>query len=243
VILQSKGMKYQLAIFDFDGTLADTAELMSAVLQRAAVRFGFRQTTPAEVEMLRGMRNREIIRYLGVPLWKLPAIAVYARQIAAAEGERSKLFPGTQRMLAELADAGVGLGIVTSNSEETVRRALGEETAAKITYYECGASLFGKAAEFKTILKRSGVPASAVLAIGDESRDMDAAKAAGIAAGAVTWGYATAELLRACEPAEIFDTREDVTRIIRGQARDYGDQQEADGNRDERQRIGRTYLP
>jgi phosphoglycolate phosphatase len=212
-------MKYQLAIFDFDGTLADTGELMSAVLQRAAVRFGFRQTTPAEVQMLRGMRNREIIRYLGVPMWKIPAIVVYARQIAALEGEQSKLFPGTQRMLAELAGAGVVLGIVTSNSEDTVRRALGEETAKTITYYECGASLFGKAAKFRNILRRSGIPASSVLAIGDESRDMDAAKAAGIAAGAVTWGYATAELLRSCKPAEIFDTMEEVTDVIRGQVR------------------------
>jgi phosphoglycolate phosphatase len=206
-------MKYQLVICDFDGTLADTAEWMVTVLQRAAVRFGFRQTTPAEVEMLRGLRNREIIRYLGVPLWKIPAIVVYARQIAATEAERCKLFPGTHRMVAELAAAGVVLGIVTSNSEETVRRALGEDTAAKITYYECGASLFGKAAKFKNILRRSGIPASSVLAIGDESRDMDAAKAAGIAAGAVTWGYATAELLRACEPAEMFDTMEEITAL------------------------------
>jgi phosphoglycolate phosphatase len=213
-------MKYQLAIFDFDGTLADTGELMSAVLQRAAVRFGFRQTTPAEVQMLRGLRNREIIRYLGVPLWKIPAIVVYARQIAALEAEQSRLFPGTHRMLAELAGAGVVLAIVTSNSEETVRRALGEETAATITYYECGASLFGKAAKFKNILRKSGVQRSAVLAIGDESRDMEAARAAGIAAGAVTWGYATAELLRSCEPAEIFDTPEEVTAcVIRGQVR------------------------
>lgn len=203
-------MKYQLAIFDFDGTLADTGELMSAVLQRAAVRFGFRQTTPAEVEKLRGLPNREIIRYLGVPLWKIPAIAAYARQIAAAEVERCKLFPGTHRMLAELADAGVVLAVVTSNSEETVRRVLGDETAAKITYYECGASLFGKAPKFKNILRKSGVPRSSVLAIGDESRDMEAAKTAGIAAGAVTWGYATAELLRTYKPAEIFNTREEL---------------------------------
>jgi hypothetical protein len=83
--------------------------------------------------MLRGLRNREIIRYLGVPLWKIPAIVVNARQIAALEAEQSKLFSGTHRMLSELAGAGIVLGIVTSNSEETVRRALGEETAIRGT--------------------------------------------------------------------------------------------------------------
>lgn len=165
--------------------------------------------------MLRGLPNKEILRYLGVPLWKVPAIAVWARQIAAAEAARTKLFPSIRGVLADLSSANILLGVVTSNSEETVRGVLGAETASQIRYYECGAALFGKASKIKTILRRSGVDAFATLAIGDESRDMDAAKAAGVAAGAAAWGYATPELLRSCEPTEFFETPEEIpARLI-----------------------------
>jgi phosphoglycolate phosphatase len=203
-------MKYRLVLFDFDGTLADTGDWVAQAMNRAAVRFGFRSTSAAEIEMLRGLPNREILRYLGVPLWKLPRIVMYIRQLATAESPRTKLFPGTREMLARLSAGGVALAVVSSNSEENIRRVLGTDTATLIRYYECGISLFGKAARFKRILKRSGLPAAQALAIGDESRDIDAAKAAGLPSGAVTWGYATGMLLRSCEPTEVFDSVEEI---------------------------------
>lgn len=209
-------MKYRLVIFDFDGTLADTAEWMSTVLQRAAVRFKFRQTTRAEVQMLRGLPNKEILRYLGVPLWKLPSIAIWARQVSANEAAHTKLFAPIRKVLSDLRSAGILLGVVTSNSEENVRRVLGAETASQIGFYECGASLFGKAARIRAIVRKSGIAPSETLAIGDESRDMDAAKAAGVAAGAAGWGYATEDLLRSCEPQEFFRSPEEIpARLIK----------------------------
>jgi phosphoglycolate phosphatase len=203
-------MRYQLAIFDFDGTLADTGQWMMAAINRAAARFGFRQSSAAEIEAMRGMPNRDILRKLGIPPWKLPAIAVYMRRLAAEEIDRMSLFPGTREMLAGLAEAGMKLAVVSSNSEANIRRVLGLETSALIGCFDCGASIFGKARKFKRVLQRSGVPPSRAIAIGDESRDIDAAKVAGIAAGAVTWGYATAELLRSCGPAEIFTRIEEI---------------------------------
>ncbi len=55
---------YDLAIFDFDGTLADTAEWMFGVLNALARRHRFPELNAADVEMLRGRTNREIISYL-----------------------------------------------------------------------------------------------------------------------------------------------------------------------------------
>ncbi|MGZ5882650.1 MAG: HAD hydrolase-like protein, partial [Xanthobacteraceae bacterium] len=59
-------MKYKLVIFDFDGTLADSASWFLGILNDLARRHGFRSVTEAEIEMLRGRGNREIIRYLNV---------------------------------------------------------------------------------------------------------------------------------------------------------------------------------
>ena len=67
---------------------------------------------------------------------------------------------------------------------------------ALIRHYECGASLFGKAAQFRKVLRAERHRrARDAICIGDEIRDLDAARAAGIAFGAVTWGYTAPEAL------------------------------------------------
>jgi phosphoglycolate phosphatase len=72
-------MTYRLVIFDFDGTLADSADWFVRNLNPMAERFGFRQADEAEIERLRRLPNREIIRRLGVPKGKLPRIARHMR--------------------------------------------------------------------------------------------------------------------------------------------------------------------
>lgn len=54
------------------------------------------------------------------------------------------------------------------------------------------------------------------IAIGDEARDCEAARAAGIAFGAVTWGYAAPETLRSLNPDEIFSTVDDIMITVEG---------------------------
>lgn len=78
-------MKYRLAIFDFDGTLADSGRWFLAVLNDLAPRHGFRAIADAGVEMLRGLGNREIICPLGVARWRMPFIAADFRRRAAAD--------------------------------------------------------------------------------------------------------------------------------------------------------------
>ena len=57
--------------------------------------------------------------------------------------------------------------------------------------------MFGKAAKFRKVLKRTGIAADDAIAIGDEVRDGEAAAQAGIDFGAVSWGYASPEALQA----------------------------------------------
>src|SRR3712207_5976592 len=99
--------------------------------------------------MLRGLSARQIIQHLGVPKWKLPLIARHARLLAKRDRAHIALFPGVDGMLAQLAAAGITLAVVSTNSEEMVRHVLGPKNAARITYYACGASVFGKQAHFR----------------------------------------------------------------------------------------------
>jgi len=197
-------MTYRLVIFDFDGTLADSADWFIGALNKAAVRFGFRTLSAEEAAMLRGRSNREIIRYLEVPMWKMPMIARFIRRLAVEEVASIRLFAGAEDLLRRLQAAGIGVAIVSSNTEATIRQVLGPDTAALVDVYECGASLFGKAARFRRVLRRTGISPAEVISIGDEARDMEAARQAGVAAGAVTWGYATPALLQSCKPDVLF---------------------------------------
>ncbi|WP_043829499.1 HAD hydrolase-like protein [Muricoccus aerilatus] len=212
----SRPRPYRLVIFDFDGTLADSAGWVLHALTEAAGLYNFRRITADEAAMLRGWDNRAIIRYLGVPFWKLPSIARHMRERMAAEADRISLFPGAEETLRGLLAAGARLAIVSSNAEPTVRRILGPELSADIAAFECGASLFGKARRFRRVLRRLGVPPGDAIAIGDEGRDIEAARAAGIDTGAVTWGYATAALLATRRPTVTFERMEELAPRLLG---------------------------
>ena len=207
-------MTYRLAIFDFDGTLADSADWMFGIFNAIAARHRFRQVSRDEIEMLRGLSNRQILTYLGVPSWRLPFIARDVRQRSAAAGAQIALFPGIGDLLETLAAAGVIIGIVSSNGEETVRTVLGPRLAGLVQHYECGVGLFGKAPKLKKLAQRAGV--TPVACIGDETRDIEAARRAGLVAVAVSWGLARVEALEACAPDALVDTVDELAALLVG---------------------------
>jgi len=207
-------MLYSLAMFDLDGTLVDSFPWFLRHVNDVADRFGFRRIAENEMEALRRTGSREILRRLDVSVWKLPAIARHMRRLKAAHAGDIALFPGVEAMLRELRDGGVRLALVTSDSEANARRQLGQANAALFSDFACGASLFGKAAKFRRVLKRARVDPGAAIAIGDEVRDIEAARAAGIACAAVTWGYAALEALRAHGPDIVFERMRDITAAL-----------------------------
>ena len=207
-------MPYALVIFDLDGTLADSFPWFLGVLNTVAREFKFREVAEDDVEPLRHGSVHDILRKLEVPLWKVPRIAHRMRAMKRADMVRIPLFPGVDTMLGALADAGVTLAMVSSDNEVNTRDMLGEANAALISHFACGASLFGKAAKFKRVMKLAGVAPSATIAIGDEIRDIEAARAAGIACGAVTWGYAAPEALRVRKPDVVFEKMEEIAAML-----------------------------
>ena len=74
--------------------------------------------------------------------------------------------------------------------------------------------MFGKAAKFRAVLKRTGIAAADAIAIGDEFRDGEAAAQAGIDFGAVSWGYARPEAMKQLSPAVVFDSVADISRLV-----------------------------
>jgi phosphoglycolate phosphatase len=198
-------VKYKLVIFDFDGTLADSLSWFAGMINEVADRFHFRRLDAGQLANFRAYETRELLRQQGVSAWKLPRIIAYVRARMAEEIGRISRFDGVDRLLRELAAKGVALAIVSTNSLANVQAGLGPENAPFIRHFACGASMLGKSAKLKKVLKLSGIPASEAIYVGDEVRDIEAARKAGMASGAVAWGYAQIETLRAHAPDLVFD--------------------------------------
>lgn len=203
-------MRYSLVIFDLDGTLADSFPWFIGSLNDVADAFRLRRVGEDEIEPLRRADVPEILKHLGVPRWKLPMIARYMRKLKSTQLDTISLFPGAGDMLRTLKAGGVTLTLVSSDNEENAKVVLGPENTALFSDYNCSAALFGKAGKFRRVMKRAGVAPHQVLAIGDEARDLNAARAAGIDFAAVTWGYTAPDKLRTLAPDLMFDRIEDI---------------------------------
>jgi phosphoglycolate phosphatase len=216
VVLSAEVMPYSLVIFDLDGTLADSLPWFLSNVNDVAERFGFRRIADEDVESLRHADSLEILARLEVPTWKLPIIARHMRRLKTQHMADIPLFPGVETMLRALADGGLRLALVSSDSEANARQQLGE-AAALFSPFDCGASLFGKAAKFRRVVRRAGLSPAQAIAIGDEVRDIEAARAAGIACGAVSWGFAAPNALRALAPDLMFERMDDIARDLLAQ--------------------------
>lgn len=209
-------MKYKLVIFDFDGTLADSFEWFLGVVDELAEKHKFRKFRREELDELRGSSATKVLARLGVSRWRLPAIGRHLQTLAKRDAAKISLFEGVDQLLATLVESGVVVAVVSSSAEDNIRRILGPANVARISHFECGASLFGKRTKLRKVLRRCGVAAHEALCVGDEVRDIEAAKAEGIPFGAVGWGFTHLHALREQGPEELFTTVSDIVACVAG---------------------------
>lgn len=209
-------MKYKLVIFDFDGTLADSFPYFLNTINTLAETYNFPPVNPEDVDQLRGMDARQLMKNARLPAWKIPLIANAFIRLMAKDIEQINLFKEVPDLLKHLSNQGVQLAIVSSNSEANIRRVLGPQTAALITYYGCGTSLFGKQHKFRKAMANRRVTPNEILCVGDEVRDMEAAKEADMAFGAVAWGYTRVDVLEAYPDIALFYTVDDIAETVLG---------------------------
>lgn len=203
----------KLAIFDFDGTLADSFPFFTSVFNQLAKEHRFEEIDFSNACAFRGYTARQMMRHVGMPQWKLPMVARSFMSLMKANCHDVPLFDGIGAMLRELDRDGVRLAIVTSNSCENVSAVLGKENLALIRHMESGVSIFGKASRIARVLSKSGIAGRDALYIGDQVSDLEAARKAGVPFGAVAWGYASIESLLEHRPEHVFRSIDDLRRI------------------------------
>lgn len=200
-------------IFDFDGTLADTFVTSVRIYEKLTKRL--QPFSDEEILRLRGLTMLHLVRELRIRPWRVPWLLMRGRKAMRKEMESIIVFDGIEDVLRQLQAADVPVFIMSSNSPGNIRRLLrrrGLEQYFAHVYGNVG--LFGKAKMLRMIIARNKLVPADTFYVGDEGRDVEAAKRVGVHSVAVTWGYNTHELLAAHHPRSIADDRQELARIL-----------------------------
>lgn len=190
-----------LLIFDFDGTLANTIDTGVAVFNEIANEYGLQPFTREDVLELRKLNIRAVLDRIGIS--KITAIKIAARIRKEIHSRMSEveMFPGAAEAIQALHETGFRMGIISSNSVDNIREFI---SRANLDYcfdfIEAGVSLFGKSKRINQVLRKRDIEAADVLYIGDETRDMEAARKSKVKSIAVCWGANEREAMMAEDP-------------------------------------------
>jgi phosphoglycolate phosphatase len=177
-------------IFDFDGTIVNSFCNVIDKFNLLADEFHFRKVQPTEIEGLRNLNSRALIKFLKIPLYKLPKVIKKARKFMHADIQLLDSFANLPAVLRQLKLAGISLGILTSNSQQNVSKWLAHHELLNLfDFIHVESNFFGKKRSLKKIMRQYAIDRTSAYYVGDETRDIDAAKQCGINAIAVTWGF------------------------------------------------------
>ncbi|TAE55712.1 MAG: HAD family hydrolase [Nostocales cyanobacterium] len=209
-------MTQKVIIFDFDGTIADTVDALVNIANRLAVEFGYIQISADELKLLRNLTAREIIGYSGIPIFKIPFLVKKVKGELKNKIKDLQPISGMAETLIELEKRGYRLGIITSNSEENVIEFLKCHNLDYLfEFIHSGVTIFGKTTIINNVLRQRQIKPQSVIYVGDETRDVDAAKRANIKVVAVTWGFNSGEALTREKPDFLIHHPSDLLEIIK----------------------------
>lgn len=201
-------------IFDFDGTLADSQNTIMAIFQELIHRPAPLAST--EIQELREHGARGVLRQLGIKPWQVPGLLVRGRELFAQRIASVPLFAGVPAVIATLAKQ-YDLYVVSTNQDAAIAELLNDNHA--LHYFQKiygNIGVWGKARVLKKLLKKHQYQPQECIYVGDELRDIIAARQAGIRIVAVGWGFNSPLALQKAQPDGLADTVQILPTIIAG---------------------------
>lgn len=218
-------MKYRLAIFDFDGTLASSVEGITACMTATLTAFGYAAPSLEEVKATVGLTLEDSVRILTkrkVPSAQLPAVVKLYRDLHDAKGAPSiKLFDGAVSLLEKLPSHGIKSVLVSNKGRKSLEHLLEKLriwaffdlmlSAEDVEHQKPAPELYSRhiAPQFAKI------PQSETLVIGDGEIDIRFAKVAGLSSCWARYGYGDAAKCRALHPDYEIGNLEELRDILR----------------------------
>ncbi len=199
-------------IFDFDGTIADSLEVIGDIFYEVT---RHQELKSSEIDEIRQQSLRQVAKQLHVRWWQVPLLMLRGRQLMAGRTAEISIFKGIPDVIKQLKADKYKMLVMSSNSTSTIKAILRRENLdgyfAKIYG---GIGLFSKARALRRIIITNRLSRKSTFYIGDEERDVEASLRVGIHCIAVAWGFSNTERLRELHPYGLALKPPDIIEVI-----------------------------
>ena len=196
---------FELLVFDWDGTLMDSAAAIAEAIQAACADLDLPVPPTAQARYVIGLGLTDAMRHIlpDLPENEYPKIVDRYRLHFLKRDGGTTLFAGAEEMIKDLRERGYMLAVATGKSRRGLDRAL-EGTGLR-GYFDatrCADEGFAKPhpGMLMNILDTLATSSDKALMIGDTTHDLTMANAASVAAAAITHGAHEREALANCQP-------------------------------------------
>jgi phosphoglycolate phosphatase len=200
-------------IFDFDGTIADTFPTIVKLFNEIAEENGFPIITEKNLDEVRNHSAMELVKKYKVSPLRLLKFQKDFQKNIYGQIENIPIHKGITEMLNKLKKMGLIVGVVTSNSQENVEKFLKLHDIS-LDFVHSERNIFGKGVVLRKLIKLNKVSSDQVIYVGDEVRDIEAARGAKMKVAAVTWGMNSKERLEKAKPDYIVDNTPLIPLLI-----------------------------
>jgi phosphoglycolate phosphatase-like HAD superfamily hydrolase len=203
-------------IFDFDGTLANTLDLILDLYNRHITKeFRCKPFDKSRLEELRGRKPASFLKEYNVTPLKLPFIVLRVRRLLKQYMTEVQPHKGIAQLLSTLNERNIDMGIVTSNSRSNVEVFLAQHSWEHyFRFIRSSRSLVSKRRSFEKVIAQYQLERETILYVGDEVRDIKACKASKLQCAAVTWGHQNRSLLSQYQPEVIVDEALEILHYL-----------------------------
>ena len=201
-------------IFDFDGTIADSFEKTLGAIIKISKDFGIGEISEKDIGLYRSGGAKEIIKKAKVPIHKIPFLIKRGQEEVSKVIGSIKPFRGMVEVISDLKRSGLKLGILTTNTADNVNQFLKNNKIENFDLIYSGSSVFGKGKVLRRLIKDKELDKEKTVYVGDEIRDIEAAKEVGMKSVAVTWGFNMKKLLLKAKPDWLIENPEELLKIF-----------------------------
>lgn len=212
-------MRFELIVFDWDGTLMDSAGMIVACVQAAARDLGLVPPTDDRARHIIGLGLRDALRHAlpDLPEERYGELAERYRHHYLSQDDQLRLFEGAADLVDTLARKGHLLAVATGKSRRSLERAMaGSGLESYFLATRCADECRSKPHPqmLEELMAELGATPDATLMIGDTTHDVLMAHNAGVAAVAVGYGAHPVPDLAAASPAHLAHSVEDLAEWL-----------------------------
>jgi len=201
-------------IFDFDGTLANTLDLVARIYNENAHNYGALPIDMKDLPEYRKLGYKKAMKKAKIKWTILPRLVLFISREMKKHMDEVEPYAGIVDVLRVIQKQGVSIGVLTSNDGALVHEYLEKNNFPAFDFIVSEKTMFGKEKALKRIMKRHGLERNRVLYVGDEPRDITACRKADIKVIGVTWGAGGREGLQAVPPDWLVDTPQELKQTI-----------------------------